>query len=340
MPVVSSQSRFAANLALTPAGAGPAQQPVGGVFRGSSESVLDLGTPPDPAGSLGSPRCRRSRGARRSWRGGRQAPRRAPCTAMVFVWSYLTDADPAYARRRFSAAVSASLFGSRSCRSSGRPDADGRQAPCHPVRSADGIPRPGRPMVSRDAHGGCRRRLLRAYVPGHRGRVAVSVGGVGVRRDGYGRARRAPDPFTALEVRACLRVPAGANEDQARRLLARAEETCLVTNSLKVRPHLDAVVEVEAEGSSAANRQLTGRANYPAAVTGASPRCPLAIERVAAPVCHPFVTRVVKPALPSNGVCDDAPQRLTGRVPSGRPAGLRLLGETGKVARPPCTRFR
>ena len=58
--------------------------------------------------------------------------------------------------------------------------------------------------------------------------------------------------FTALEVRARLRVPAGANEDQAKRLLAKAEETCLVTNSLKVRPHLDTVVEFEAEGSSAA----------------------------------------------------------------------------------------
>ena len=51
--------------------------------------------------------------------------------------------------------------------------------------------------------------------------------------------------FTALAMRARLRVPAGAKEDQARRLLAKAEETCLVTNSLKVRPHLEAIVEVE-----------------------------------------------------------------------------------------------
>ena len=52
--------------------------------------------------------------------------------------------------------------------------------------------------------------------------------------------------FTALEVRARLRLPlSGANEDQARRLLTKAEETCLVTNSLKVRPHLESVVEVE-----------------------------------------------------------------------------------------------
>ncbi len=51
--------------------------------------------------------------------------------------------------------------------------------------------------------------------------------------------------FTALKVLARLRVPSGAKEDQARRLLTKAEETCLVTNSLKVRPHLECVVEIE-----------------------------------------------------------------------------------------------
>ena len=51
--------------------------------------------------------------------------------------------------------------------------------------------------------------------------------------------------FTALEVHARLRVPSGAHEDQARRLLAKAEETCLVTNTLKIQPHLESVVEVE-----------------------------------------------------------------------------------------------
>ena len=50
--------------------------------------------------------------------------------------------------------------------------------------------------------------------------------------------------FTGIEIRARLRVPAGANVDQAQRLLVRAEEACLVTNSLKVAPHLDAAVEV------------------------------------------------------------------------------------------------
>ncbi len=51
--------------------------------------------------------------------------------------------------------------------------------------------------------------------------------------------------FTEIEVHARLRVPAGANEDQARRMLTKAEETCLVSNSLKPRPMLEAVVEFE-----------------------------------------------------------------------------------------------
>ena len=51
--------------------------------------------------------------------------------------------------------------------------------------------------------------------------------------------------FTVLEVHARLKVAPGINEDQARRLLAKAEETCLVTNSLKIRPHLVTVVEIQ-----------------------------------------------------------------------------------------------
>ena len=51
--------------------------------------------------------------------------------------------------------------------------------------------------------------------------------------------------FTALDVRARLRVPAGSKEDQAQRLLVKAEETCLVTNTLKVQPHLESIVEFE-----------------------------------------------------------------------------------------------
>ena len=50
--------------------------------------------------------------------------------------------------------------------------------------------------------------------------------------------------FTALEMRAHLIVPSGGHEDQAHRLLLKAEDTCLVTNSLKVRPHLESTVEV------------------------------------------------------------------------------------------------
>jgi organic hydroperoxide reductase OsmC/OhrA len=52
--------------------------------------------------------------------------------------------------------------------------------------------------------------------------------------------------FTGFAVRAMLRVPAGADADKARRLLERAEQTCLVTNSLKGTSHLEAEVEVEA----------------------------------------------------------------------------------------------
>jgi organic hydroperoxide reductase OsmC/OhrA len=51
--------------------------------------------------------------------------------------------------------------------------------------------------------------------------------------------------FTQIEVRARLKVPAGAREDQAIRMLTKAEETCLVTNSLKVKPHLESIVEIE-----------------------------------------------------------------------------------------------
>lgn len=51
--------------------------------------------------------------------------------------------------------------------------------------------------------------------------------------------------YTALQVQARLKVPPGTNQDQARRLLTKAEETCLVTNSLKVSPQLESIVEFE-----------------------------------------------------------------------------------------------
>jgi organic hydroperoxide reductase OsmC/OhrA len=56
--------------------------------------------------------------------------------------------------------------------------------------------------------------------------------------------------FTQFAIRARLRVPPGTKEDQALRLLTRAEDTCLVTNSLKVKPRLEVVVDVEALSSS------------------------------------------------------------------------------------------
>jgi organic hydroperoxide reductase OsmC/OhrA len=49
--------------------------------------------------------------------------------------------------------------------------------------------------------------------------------------------------FTAFSVRASLQVPAGTNEEQAKRLLARAKETCLITNSLKASCHLETDVQ-------------------------------------------------------------------------------------------------
>jgi organic hydroperoxide reductase OsmC/OhrA len=48
--------------------------------------------------------------------------------------------------------------------------------------------------------------------------------------------------FTAFRVRARLEVPEGANEEQARRLLLKAEQTCIVTASLKVEAHVETEV--------------------------------------------------------------------------------------------------
>jgi organic hydroperoxide reductase OsmC/OhrA len=51
--------------------------------------------------------------------------------------------------------------------------------------------------------------------------------------------------FTRFDVRARLRVPAGTSEEQALRLLTKAEETCLVTRSLKATSHLGATVDID-----------------------------------------------------------------------------------------------
>jgi peroxiredoxin-like protein len=52
--------------------------------------------------------------------------------------------------------------------------------------------------------------------------------------------------FTGFVVRASLKLPAGANEEQALRLLERAEHSCLISNSLKGTSRLESTVEVEA----------------------------------------------------------------------------------------------
>ena len=48
--------------------------------------------------------------------------------------------------------------------------------------------------------------------------------------------------FTALNLKAKLTVPAGADTTRAQRLLEKAEQACFITNSLKAEPHLEAEV--------------------------------------------------------------------------------------------------
>ncbi len=48
--------------------------------------------------------------------------------------------------------------------------------------------------------------------------------------------------FTAIALRARLTVPAGADEERGRRLLEKAEKTCLVTSSLRAEPTLTAEI--------------------------------------------------------------------------------------------------
>jgi peroxiredoxin-like protein len=50
--------------------------------------------------------------------------------------------------------------------------------------------------------------------------------------------------FTGFKVSATLTVPAGTDESKANRLLEKAEQSCLVTNSLKAESHLEATVQV------------------------------------------------------------------------------------------------
>lgn len=50
--------------------------------------------------------------------------------------------------------------------------------------------------------------------------------------------------FVDFRVKAVLDVPSGTDEARARRLLEKAEESCLITQSLKATPTLDAEVRV------------------------------------------------------------------------------------------------
>ena len=51
--------------------------------------------------------------------------------------------------------------------------------------------------------------------------------------------------FTRFDLTATVVLPPEASEEQARRVLRRAEETCLITRSLKAETHLHIAVEVE-----------------------------------------------------------------------------------------------
>ena len=52
--------------------------------------------------------------------------------------------------------------------------------------------------------------------------------------------------FTGFKVSATLHVPLGNNEENAQRLLEKAEHACLITNSLKAESELEATVHVAA----------------------------------------------------------------------------------------------
>jgi peroxiredoxin-like protein len=51
--------------------------------------------------------------------------------------------------------------------------------------------------------------------------------------------------FTAIHLHARLMLPAGADPEKARRILEKTEKACLVGNSLKFEPTLEADVTVE-----------------------------------------------------------------------------------------------
>ena len=52
--------------------------------------------------------------------------------------------------------------------------------------------------------------------------------------------------FTTFEIEASLRMPPDMNEEKAMRLLEKAEQACLITNSLTADTHLIASVQLQA----------------------------------------------------------------------------------------------
>lgn len=67
--------------------------------------------------------------------------------------------------------------------------------------------------------------------------LACEVSGTLDRIDGVSR-------FTAFAIHAHVRLPAGANESQAKRILAKAESTCLITRSLSGSVELVSTVDI------------------------------------------------------------------------------------------------
>lgn len=49
--------------------------------------------------------------------------------------------------------------------------------------------------------------------------------------------------FTAINIKATLKIPAGADASRAQRLLEKSEKACFITNSLNVEPHLDTEIQ-------------------------------------------------------------------------------------------------
>lgn len=53
--------------------------------------------------------------------------------------------------------------------------------------------------------------------------------------------------FTAFEVEACLELPIGVDPDRAQRVLEKAEQNCLISNSIKAPIHLLPRISIAAE---------------------------------------------------------------------------------------------